>query len=231
MISSQPLNAMQIKLMIAVKSPSPALRWRTQSCEFARPYRQCLHRWRCSQRYSGCRYGCVSDACHAWHFARRINGACDRQNAFAVVFPATCCRVAPVPNILRHRSTTSVVITRRRPPTLPCSLAAAKPARVRSTINSRSISARALMTWKKKRPAGVEVSIELVRLRKFTPRACSSDNRNSGVAAVTISIGVVKTLVGRHYDLSYAGDTLTSRTGSAITFVIPAYSGQCWSEV
>ena len=144
MISSQPLNAMQIKLMIAVKSPSPALRWRTQSCEFARPYRQCLHRWRCSQRYSGCRYGCVSDACHAWHFARRINGACDRQNAFALVFPATCCRVAPVPNILRHRSTTSVVITRRRPPTLPCSLAAAKPARVRSTSSSRSISARAL---------------------------------------------------------------------------------------
>ena len=27
---------MQIKLMITVKSPSPALRWRTQSCEFAR---------------------------------------------------------------------------------------------------------------------------------------------------------------------------------------------------
>lgn len=31
------------------------------------------------------------------------------------------------------------------------------------------------MTWKKKRPAGVEVSIESVRLRKFTPRACNSD--------------------------------------------------------
>ncbi len=59
--------------------------------------------------------------------------------------------------------------------TLPCSLAAANPARVRSTINSRSIYARALMTWKKKRPAGVEVSIESVRLRKFTPRACNSD--------------------------------------------------------
>ncbi|MDR8625252.1 hypothetical protein XC63_11255 [Klebsiella pneumoniae] len=36
----------------------------------------------------------------------------------------------------------------------------------RSTINSRSISARALMTWKKKRPAGVEVSMLSVRLRK-----------------------------------------------------------------
>lgn len=97
MISSQPLNAMQIKLMIAVKSPSPALRWRTQSCEFARPYRQCLHRWRCSQRYSGCRYGCVSDACHAWHFARRINGACDRQNAFALVFPLPAAGLRPYP--------------------------------------------------------------------------------------------------------------------------------------
>lgn len=55
-------------------------------------------------------------------------------------------------------------------------------------------------------------------------------NRNSGVAAVTISLGVAKTLVGRHYDLSHAGDALTSRTGNSITFVIPAYSGQCWSE-
>lgn len=68
-----------------------------------------------------------------------------------------------------------MVITRRRPPTLPYSLAAAKPARVRSTISSRSISARALMTWKKNRPAGVLVSMLSVRLRKFTPRACSSD--------------------------------------------------------
>ena len=59
----------------------------------------------------------------------------------------------------------------------PCSLAAAKPARVRSTISSLSISARALITWKKKRPAAVLVSIESVRLRKFTPRACSSDTR------------------------------------------------------
>ncbi|CAM8570996.1 hypothetical protein KLPMMM129B_26545 [Klebsiella pneumoniae] len=142
MISSQPLNAMQIKLMIAVKSPSPALRWRTQSCEFARPYRQCLHRWRCSQRYSGCRYGCVRDACHAWHFARRINGACDRQNAFAVVFPATCCRVAPFSSILRHRSTTSSVITRRRPPNLPCSLAAAKPAQASCVVVKRRSTPR-----------------------------------------------------------------------------------------
>lgn len=129
MISSQPLNAMQIKLMITVKSPSPALRWRTQSCEFARPFRQCLRRWRCSQRYSGCRYGYVRDTCHAWDFARRINGACARKNAFAVVFPATGCRVALISSILQHRSTTSLVTTWRRPPTLPCSLAAANPAR------------------------------------------------------------------------------------------------------
>ena len=70
---------------------------------------------------------------------------------FTPITSATCCRVAPFSSILRHRSTTSSVITRRRPPTLPCSLAAANPARVRSTISSRSISARALMTWKKHR--------------------------------------------------------------------------------
>ncbi|VFT20547.1 Uncharacterised protein [Klebsiella pneumoniae] len=55
--------------------------------------------------------------------------------------------------VLQHSAAslhTSVVITRRRPPTLPCSLAAAKPARVRSTISSRSISARALMTVEEK---------------------------------------------------------------------------------
>ncbi|MFM8098598.1 hypothetical protein PU656_22010 [Klebsiella pneumoniae] len=55
-------------------------------------------------------------------------------------------------------------------------------------------------------------------------------NRNAGAAAITVSLGAAKTLTGRHYDLSHAGDALTSRTGSAITFVLPAYSGQCWSE-
>lgn len=56
-------------------------------------------------------------------------------------------------------------------------------------------------------------------------------NRNSGVAAVTISFGEAKNLSGRHYDISHAGDALTSKTGSTITFVLPAYSGQCWAEV
>ncbi|HCI6284274.1 hypothetical protein PU656_20220 [Klebsiella pneumoniae] len=56
-------------------------------------------------------------------------------------------------------------------------------------------------------------------------------NRNSGVAAVTISFGEAKNLSGRHYDISHAGDALTSKTGSTITFVLPAYSGQCWTEV
>ncbi|MDQ2143199.1 hypothetical protein [Klebsiella michiganensis] len=55
-------------------------------------------------------------------------------------------------------------------------------------------------------------------------------NRNAGAAAITVSLGTAKTLAGRHYDLSHAGDALTSRTGSTITFVLPAYSGQCWSE-
>ncbi len=57
----------------------------------------------------------------------------------------------------------------RRPPIRPCARATASPARVRSTISSRSISARAPITWKKKRPIGVDVSMLSVRLRKFTP--------------------------------------------------------------
>ncbi|MCG5605702.1 hypothetical protein, partial [Klebsiella pneumoniae] len=56
-------------------------------------------------------------------------------------------------------------------------------------------------------------------------------NRNSGIAAITISTGESKTLAGRHYDLSHAGDKLSSKTGSTITFALPAYSGQCWAEV
>ena len=57
----------------------------------------------------------------------------------------------------------------RLPPIRPCCLAAASPARVRSTISSRSISAKAPITWKKKRPIGVDVSMLSVRLLKFTP--------------------------------------------------------------
>ncbi|UDD15222.1 hypothetical protein LGM15_06940 [Klebsiella pneumoniae] len=56
-------------------------------------------------------------------------------------------------------------------------------------------------------------------------------NRNAGVAAITVSLGASKTMTGRHYDLSHAGDALASKGGSTITFVLPAYSGQCWSEV
>ena len=56
------------------------------------------------------------------------------------------------------------------PPIRPSARAAASPAQVRSTINSRSISARAPITWKKKRPIGVLVSILSVRLLKLMPR-------------------------------------------------------------
>ncbi|HHL3406807.1 TPA: hypothetical protein ACQ5TQ_001192 [Klebsiella pneumoniae] len=56
-------------------------------------------------------------------------------------------------------------------------------------------------------------------------------NRNAGAAAITVPLGASKTLTGRHYDLSHAGDALASKGGSTITFVLPAYSGQCWSEV
>ncbi|WP_338717021.1 hypothetical protein V8951_18430 [Raoultella ornithinolytica] len=56
-------------------------------------------------------------------------------------------------------------------------------------------------------------------------------NRKDGVTAITVNLGTAKTLTGRHYDLTHAGDSLSSRSGSTITFVLPAYSGQCWSEV
>ncbi|CSZ26441.1 Uncharacterised protein [Shigella sonnei] len=62
----------------------------------------------------------------------------------------------------------------RRPPIRPYARAASSPAFVRSTISSRSISARAPITWKKKRPIGVLVSIESVRLRKLMPRSRNS---------------------------------------------------------
>ncbi|HIH5019804.1 TPA: hypothetical protein ACYSCZ_002907 [Klebsiella oxytoca] len=56
-------------------------------------------------------------------------------------------------------------------------------------------------------------------------------NRNNGVAAITVSLGAVKTLAGRHYDLTHAGDHLTEKSGDTLTFTLPAYSGQCWAEV
>ncbi|HID2999335.1 TPA: hypothetical protein ACXF9B_002043 [Klebsiella pneumoniae] len=56
-------------------------------------------------------------------------------------------------------------------------------------------------------------------------------NRNSGVAAITVSLGAIKELSGKHYDLKHAGDKLSDKSGENITFVLPAYSGQCWSEV
>lgn len=56
-------------------------------------------------------------------------------------------------------------------------------------------------------------------------------NRNSAVVAISISLNEAKKLTGRHYDLTHAGDVLSTRTGSTIIFVLPAYSGQCWTEV
>ena len=50
-------------------------------------------------------------------------------------------------------------IFRLRPPARPCRRAAPFPARVCSIVRSRSICARLAMTWKKNRPAVVDVSI------------------------------------------------------------------------
>lgn len=56
-------------------------------------------------------------------------------------------------------------------------------------------------------------------------------NRNSGAAAITVSLGAFKRMRGKHYDLSHAGDSLSDKSGSDITFVLPAYCGQCWAEI
>ena len=61
----------------------------------------------------------------------------------------------------------------------PFSQAAASPARVRSTINSLSISARADMMWNMKRPIGLEVSMLSVRLLKWMPRCRSSSTSST----------------------------------------------------
>jgi hypothetical protein len=60
------------------------------------------------------------------------------------------------------------VIWRFLPPTRPWRLAASSPARVRSIMSSRSIWARLAITWKKKRPAVVLLSMPSVMLWKCT---------------------------------------------------------------
>ena len=86
--------------------------------------------------------------------------------------------IPPASNCLAD-SIFPVVILRGRPPIRPSFLAAPSPARVRSTISSRSICARLAMTWKKNRPAGVLVSIPSVRLLKCTWRVSNSPTRST----------------------------------------------------
>jgi hypothetical protein len=62
----------------------------------------------------------------------------------------------------------------RRPPRLPRARAAARPAIVRSRMRSRSNSANAPKTWKTSLPPLVLVSSGSCKLRKCTPRSCSS---------------------------------------------------------
>ena len=61
-----------------------------------------------------------------------------------------------------------------RPIGLPRSRAAAIPARVRSPMRERSNSASAPMTWKRRRPLAVRVSIASDNETKLTPRCSSS---------------------------------------------------------
>ena len=88
---------------------------------------------------------------------------------------ASCWRVCPLANSRPIWSRSCGFNALGLPPMRPCALAAANPASVRSTISSRSISASADITWKKKRPMAVLVSILSVKERKWAPRSCSSD--------------------------------------------------------
>lgn len=93
---------------------------------------------------------------------------------------ATCCRGTPAPIKRPACAYCSNVSFGRRPPLHPLSLVASSPARVLSTINSRSISSSVPMTWKKNRPIGVDVSMLLsVRLWKLTPRSRNSSTRTT----------------------------------------------------
>ena len=82
---------------------------------------------------------------------------------------ATSCRGSPDARSFPVTSTLPSVITLLRPPTRPSLRAACRPARVRSTLSTRSVSARLAVTWKKKRLAGVLVSMESVGLTKLIP--------------------------------------------------------------
>lgn len=70
------------------------------------------------------------------------------------------------------------------------------------------------MTWKKKRPAAVLVSIESVRLRKFTPRACSSDTRV--IRLGTLRPSRSRTIKEPEYRPSTMTDTTTSRRSAKL---------------
>lgn len=92
---------------------------------------------------------------------------------------ATCFRSTPFAINLPAWAHCSGVNFGRLPPIRPFSRAAANPARVRSTINSLSISARADMIWKMKRPIGLDVSMLSVRLLKWMPRWRSSSTSST----------------------------------------------------
>lgn len=55
-------------------------------------------------------------------------------------------------------------------------------------------------------------------------------NNSADTVSISIDFGGSKTFKGKAYSMVYYGDTIKDKTGSTIEFVIPAYSGQCWTE-
>ena len=55
-------------------------------------------------------------------------------------------------------------------------------------------------------------------------------NNSPDNVSISITFSTSKLFNGLMYSLEHCGDKIISQTGSAITFVIPAYSGQAWIE-
>lgn len=56
------------------------------------------------------------------------------------------------------------------------------------------------------------------------------ESNNAWVSSSHFINGLAKILTGRRYDLLHAWYALKSSAKGSIAFVIPTYSGQCWSE-
>ena len=55
-------------------------------------------------------------------------------------------------------------------------------------------------------------------------------NNSDKNVSITLTFDSDKNFTGKMYDMTHCGNKIKSKQGSSITFVVPAYSGQCWIE-